>query len=44
VPPSIADQFDAVVHLDATSAVRPLERAGGAARRDEPPETYPSRM
>jgi erythromycin esterase-like protein len=34
-------QFDAVVHLDRTSAVEPLERS---ARWDagEPPETYPS--
>jgi erythromycin esterase-like protein len=34
-------QFDAVVHLDRTTAVEPLERT---ARWDEgePPETYPS--
>ena len=34
-------QFDAVVHIDRTTAVEPLERT---ARWDEgePPETYPS--
>jgi erythromycin esterase-like protein len=37
----MADQFDAVIHLDRTSAVEPLERS---ARWDEgePPETFPS--
>ncbi|HEX4232992.1 MAG TPA: erythromycin esterase family protein [Caldimonas sp.] len=34
-------QFDALVHLDATHAVVPLERANAAADA-EPPETYPS--
>jgi erythromycin esterase-like protein len=37
----LAEQFDAVIHLDETRALEPLERsehwAGG-----EPPETYPS--
>ena len=34
-------QFDALIHIDETSALQPLERAaaGGA---DEPPETFPS--
>jgi erythromycin esterase-like protein len=37
----LAEQFDAVIHLDHTSAVRPLEIT---ARWDEgePPETFPS--
>jgi erythromycin esterase-like protein/predicted phosphoribosyltransferase len=36
----MSDQFDAVIHLDKTSALQPLERT---ARWDdgEPPETYP---
>jgi erythromycin esterase-like protein/predicted phosphoribosyltransferase len=36
----VADQFDAVIHIDETRAVEPLERT---ARwdRGEPPETYP---
>jgi erythromycin esterase-like protein len=33
-------QFDAVIHIDETRAVEPLERSGGWD--DEPPETYPS--
>ncbi|MDT4985872.1 MAG: hypothetical protein QOF95_3362, partial [Pseudonocardiales bacterium] len=35
-----SDQFDAVIHLDETRALEPLERT---ARWDEgePPETYP---
>jgi len=37
----LADQFDAVFHLDQTSAVQPLERVG-VPSGDEPPETYPS--
>ncbi len=37
----LADQFDAVIHLDRTRALEPLERT---ARwdRGEPPETFPS--
>jgi erythromycin esterase-like protein len=37
----LCDQFDAVIHLDRTRALEPLERS---ARwdRGEPPETYPS--
>ena len=34
-------QFDAVVHVDATRALRPLERCA-AEHTAEPPETYPS--
>ena len=36
-----ASQFDAVVHLDHTSAVRPLDRTE-LWDAGEPPETYPS--
>jgi erythromycin esterase-like protein len=39
----IAHQFDAVVHLDRTRALVPLER-GSAWNDREPPETYPSGM
>jgi erythromycin esterase-like protein len=37
-------QFDAVVHLDETRALAPLDRRGKTADADavEPPETYPS--
>ncbi|WP_020574216.1 erythromycin esterase family protein [Actinopolymorpha alba] len=35
-----AEQFDAVIHLDETRAVEPLERTTGW-ERGEPPETYP---
>jgi erythromycin esterase-like protein len=37
----LARQFDAIVHLDATQALVPLER-GALPARAEPPETYPS--
>ena len=37
----LARQFDAIVHLDATHALVPLERAAAPAE-GEPPETYPS--
>ena len=36
----VADQFDAVIHLDETRAVEPLERTAGW-ERGEVPETYP---
>ncbi len=36
----IGDQFDAILHLDRTSAVEPLERVAREPSR-EPPETYP---
>jgi len=39
----VAEQFDAVVHLDRTRAVEPLEPAP-AWREPEPPETYPSAL
>jgi erythromycin esterase-like protein len=39
----LTEQFDAVLHLDATRAVEPLERHARWVE-DEPPETYPSGM
>jgi erythromycin esterase-like protein len=39
----LALQFDAVVHIDRTRAVEPLERVP-AWRDVEPPETYPSAL
>src|SRR4030088_2468667 len=36
----VADQFDAVIHLDETRAVEPLERTAGW-EQGEVPETYP---
>lgn len=36
----LADQFDAVVHLDRTTALEPLERSAGWTG-GEAPETYP---
>ncbi len=37
----VASQFDALIHLDQTSAVRPLERTL-LWEQGEPPETFPS--
>jgi erythromycin esterase-like protein/predicted phosphoribosyltransferase len=37
----ISDQFDAVIHIDETSAVEPLERSSEWVRGDLP-ETYPT--
>jgi erythromycin esterase-like protein len=37
----LADQFDAVIHLDHTRALEPLERTA-LWDRGEPPETYPT--
>jgi erythromycin esterase-like protein len=39
----IAGQFDAVIHIDETRAVEPLERSA-AWKSGEPPETYPSAL
>jgi erythromycin esterase-like protein len=39
----LADQFDAVIHIDHTRAVEPLERSVGW-QRGEPPETYPTAL
>jgi erythromycin esterase-like protein len=36
----VADQFDAVIHIDETRAVEPLERTAGW-EQGEVPETYP---
>ena len=38
----LADQFDAVIHVDQTRAVEPLERTAGW-EEGEMPETYPCR-
>jgi erythromycin esterase-like protein len=40
---SAARQFDALVHIDRTRAVEPLERTP-AWERGEPPETYPTAL
>jgi hypothetical protein len=40
---SLAAQFDAVIHIDETSAVLPLER-DAVWETAEPPETYPSAL
>jgi erythromycin esterase-like protein len=40
-PARLADQFDVVVHIDRTHAVRPLDVTEHWLR-GEPPETYPS--
>jgi len=37
----LSDQFDAVIHIDETRAVEPLERSAGWAR-GEVPETFPT--
>ena len=37
----LADQFDAVIHIDETRAVEPLERTPGW-ERGELPETFPT--
>jgi erythromycin esterase-like protein len=37
----LADQFDAMIHIDETRAVEPLERSAGWARGDMP-ETFPT--
>jgi erythromycin esterase-like protein len=39
----LASQFDAVIHIDETRAVEPLERTPGW-EVGEPPETYPSAL
>jgi erythromycin esterase-like protein len=39
----LAGQFDAVIHIDETRAVEPLERTAGWEAA-EPPETYPSAL
>jgi erythromycin esterase-like protein len=39
----LTDQFDAVIHIDRTRAVEPIERTV-AWQRGEPPETYPTAL
>jgi len=39
----VSQQFDALVHIDVTRAVEPLER-GGRWELGEPPETYPTAL
>ena len=39
----ISFQFDAVIHIDKTRAVEPLERTA-SWELAEPPETYPSAL
>ena len=38
----LAEQFDAVLHFDETTAVEPLEPGVHWGANEEPPETYPS--
>lgn len=38
----LADQFDALVHIDRTRAVEPLEKRPAPATDGEPAKTYPS--
>ncbi len=38
----LADQFDAIIHLDQTSALQPLEITSEPKEAGEVPETYPS--
>ena len=40
---NLANQFDAVIHIDETRAVEPLERTAGW-EQGEPPETYPTAL
>jgi erythromycin esterase-like protein len=37
----LADQFDALIHIDETHALEPLEK-GRSWSSTEPPETFPS--
>jgi hypothetical protein len=37
----LTDQFDAVIHVDRTTALEPLERTA-LWDAGEPPETYPT--
>ena len=39
----LAEQFDAIIHLDRTRALEPLERTA-MWDRGEPPETFPTGM
>jgi erythromycin esterase-like protein len=37
----LTDQFDAILHVDRTTAVQPLDRDSGWEEADELPETFP---
>ena len=37
----LADQFDAMIHIDHTRAVEPMERLAAVAHTEEP-ETFPT--
>jgi erythromycin esterase-like protein len=39
----LAEQFDAMIHLDETRALEPLEQTASAGS-DEPPETFPTSL
>ena len=39
---SLHGQFDAVIHIDETRAVEPLERDSPWERDDDPPQTFPT--
>jgi erythromycin esterase-like protein len=38
----LSDQFDYVIHIDETTAVKPLEQVQSTVREDELEDTYPS--
>jgi len=38
----LADQFDALIHIDNTNALQPLEITSRPEEAGEVPETYPS--
>ncbi|WP_248961369.1 erythromycin esterase family protein [Sphaerisporangium perillae] len=40
----VSEQFDAVIHIDETRAVEPLERTARWEAGEEVPETYPSAL
>lgn len=40
-PAKLADQFDAILHFDETTAVEPLDRGAGWETPEELPETFP---
>lgn len=41
---TLPQQFDALIHVDTTRAVEPLERGSAWIDADEVPETYPTGM
>ena len=41
---SLAQQFDAIIHIDQTTALEPLEPEPGWLGGEEFPETYPSAL